>query len=400
MKAVVYKGSHQVAVENVDDPRIESPGDVIVRITTSGICGSDLHMYDGRTAVEPGLVFGHEPMGVVEEVGDGVYLIKKGDRVVMPFNVSCGFCMNCARGFPNACLTANPDNAGAAYGYVGMGPYRGAQAEYLRVPFADYNCIKLPGEPGDKYEDDFLLLSDVFPTGFHATELAMVQAGMTVAIFGDGPVGLLAAMSALMKGASEVYVVDNVKERLDKVKAIGAIPVNFNDGDPVEQILELRRSNKSLREMMRPGEEKMIGVMCGIDAVGYQAVDWEHQPEEHPSRVMQDLIRLVNPTGHLGAIGVYLPMDPGGVTPEAKQGQFPVWFGKLWEKGLTLGTGQTPVRKYAERLRDMIVAGRAKPSEIVTRRISFDEVPEAYEKFDTREKGYTKVLIKPEKSWI
>lgn len=395
MKAVVYKGPGNIAVEEVPDPRIEAGTDVLMRITSSGICGSDLHMYEGRTAAEPGLVFGHEPMGVVEEVGGEVALIKKGDRVVVPFNVSCGFCFNCSRGFPNACLTMNPDQAGAAYGYVSMGPYRGGQAEFLRVPYADYNCLKLPGEPKDSFEDDFVLLSDVFPTGYHATELAMVQPGSTVAIFGAGPIGLASALSAEMRGASEIYVVDTVPDRLSQVKALGAIPIDATKGDPVEQIIQLRQQNKLLQQTLRPGEEKMIGVMCGIDAVGYQATDLEQPERERPNVVLDQLIRLVNPTGHIGVIGVYLPEDPGGIDPMAKKGEFPLWFGKLWEKGITVGMGQAPVKNYNYFLRDMIIAGRTKPSMIVSKRIGFDDVVEAYRRFNLRESGYTKVVIKP-----
>ena len=208
MKAVVYNGARDVRVEDVPEPRIEEPTDAIVRITSSGICGSDLHMYDGHTPAEPGIILGHEPMGVVEEVGDGVSIIKEGDRVVMPFNVACGTCYNCLRGYSSACLVMNPQGAGAAYGYVTMGPYRGAQAEMLRVPRADWACLKLPGRPGDDKEDDYVMLADVFPTAFHATEMAKVSSGKTVAVFGAGPVGLLSAYCSMLKGASEVYVVD------------------------------------------------------------------------------------------------------------------------------------------------------------------------------------------------
>src|SRR4051812_991980 len=187
MRAVVYQGPRQVSVEAVEDPAMQEPTDAIVRMTSSALCGSDLHMYEGRTAAQHGIVFGHEPMGVVEEIGPGVRALKPGDRVVMPFNISCGFCASCTRGNYHACLTLNPDNAGAAYGYVGMGPHRGGQAEYLRVPYADVNALKLPGEPGDAWEDDFVLLADVFPTGYHATEMAAVQPGDTVAVYGAGP---------------------------------------------------------------------------------------------------------------------------------------------------------------------------------------------------------------------
>lgn len=178
MKAVVYKGKDRVSVEEVPDPKIEGPCDAIVKITTAAICGSDLHMYEDRSSASPGCIFGHENQGVVQEVGRGVTSIKIGDRVVLPFNIACGFCFNCTRGYTNACLTMNPKTAGAGYGYADMGPYRGGQAEFLRVPYADFNCLKLPGKPGDSFEDDFVLLADIFPTGWHAAELANVKAAI------------------------------------------------------------------------------------------------------------------------------------------------------------------------------------------------------------------------------
>lgn len=395
MRAVVWKGKGKVAVEQVDDPRIEAETDVVVRISTAGICGSDLHMYEGRTVAKPGVVLGHENMGVVEEVGRAVRQLAKGDRVVLPFNVSCGTCFNCARGYTNACLVANDDAAGAAYGYVGMGPYRGGQAELLRVPYAEANCIKLPGKPGDELEDDFLLLSDIFPTGYHAAVMANVQPGSTVAVFGAGPVGLLSAYSAMIRGAAEVYVVDAIPERLAKAQQIGAIPVDFRKGDPARQIKDLRLGNPLVRGAMRPGEEKMAGVMCGIDAVGYQAKDLADPSEEKATSVAEQLAELVNPTGAIGVIGVFLPQDPGGKDAAAKQGAYRIPWGRLWEKGIQVGTGQTPVRHHSLVLRDLIIAGRAKPSFIVTRRIPLDDAPDAYARFDRREPGHTKVLVKP-----
>jgi glutathione-independent formaldehyde dehydrogenase len=395
MRAVVWKGPGKVSVEQVPDPRVESATDVLVRISTAGICGSDLHMYEGRTAAEPGVVLGHENMGVIEEVGAAVKGLAKGDRVVLPFNVSCGTCFNCARGFTNACLVTNEEAAGAAYGYVGMGPYRGGQAELLRVPWGEANCIKLPGKPGDELEDDFLLLSDIFPTGYHAAEMARVQPGTTVAIFGAGPVGLLAAYSAMLRGAAEVYVVDAVPERLQKAESIGAVAIDFRKGAPAEQIRELRLKNPLIRGAMRKGEEKMAGVMCGIDAVGYQARDFQDPSHEQPTSITEQLAEVVNPTGAIGVIGVFLPEDPGGKDEAAKQGSYHVPWGKLWEKGISVGTGQTPVRRYSLLLRDLIIAGRAKPSFIVSRRIPLSEAPDAYQKFDRREPGYTKVRIKP-----
>ena len=387
MKAVVYRGPGKLAVENQKDPEIQEQSDAIIRLTTSGICGSDLHMYEGRTAAEPGIVLGHENMGVVEKVGSDVKAIRVGDRVVLPFNIACGFCFNCSRGYTSACLTANPDGVSAGYGYVGMGPHRGGQAELLRVPYADFNCLKLPGTPGDEFEDDFLLLSDVFPTGYHGTELAHVEPGSTVAIFGAGPVGLLAAHSAFIRGASEVYVVDRYKDRLDLAKKLGAVPIDFTQGDPVEQIKNLRLNRKDFRGSLRPGEEKMAGVMCGIDAVGYQSFD-------SPSQILEWLSKVVNPTGSIGIVGVYLPQDPGGSDEKKKKGIIDVALGDLFDHGVTIGMGQTPVKKYNVYLRDLILSGRAKPSQIVSHRISLDEVPEAYRKFDQRGNGYTKVVIK------
>jgi glutathione-independent formaldehyde dehydrogenase len=184
MKAIVYEGTRRVGVREVEDAVIEDPTDVVVRVTSSAICGTDLHMYDGRTGAEPGLVIGHEPLGVIERAGSEVSLVKPGDRVVIPTHLFCGMCFNCVRGYTAACLRVRPGGFGAAYGYAGLGPYRGAQAELLRVPFADANCVRVPGSPLDELEDDLVLLADAFVTGWHATELAFMQPGTTVAVFG------------------------------------------------------------------------------------------------------------------------------------------------------------------------------------------------------------------------
>jgi glutathione-independent formaldehyde dehydrogenase len=398
MKAVSYEGEYKVAVKEQPKPELKAPTDAILRVTTSGICGSDLHMYDGRTPLEEGTVVGHEIMGVIDQVGEAVTSIKKGDRVVLPFNIACGFCFNCHRGHTEACLTMNPEQPHAAYGYAGMGPYQGGQAEFVLVPHADFNCLKLPGQPGDEWEEDFLLLSDVFPTGFHATELACVQPGKTVAVFGAGPVGLLAAYSAILKGASEVYVVDNIRERLDKAEELGAIPVDFSEGDPVEQIFQLRRRNRGIQQALRPGEEKMKGVDCAIDAVGYQARDDKKPNQEKPTQVLENVLRVVNATGHVGIIGVYMAPDPGAKDDHAKQGIFPFPIADFFDKGIVMGSGQAPVKKYNEYLRDLIVNGKAKPSKIVSHRIRIDDAPQAYDKFDRRIEGYTKVLIQFERA--
>ena len=383
MRAVVYKKPFEVAVENVPDPTIKHPNDVIVKITSSCICGSDLHMYEGRTAAEPGIVFGHENMGVIQEVGSAVKERKVGDRVVMPFNVACGFCKNCQRGYTGFCTTVNPGFAGGAYGYVAMGPWVGGQAEYMQVPFADFNCLPLPR--GTENEADYALLADIFPTGYHGAELADVRPGESVAVFGAGPVGLMATYSCLIRGAAEVYSVDHVKERLDKAAEIGAIPINYDEGDPVQQIKDRRGGT---------------GVDKGIDAVGYQATAAGSsaaggEQDEVPNIVLNQLIDAVNPTGALGIPGLYVPSDPGGVDEAAKRGALSINFGRLFEKGLRLGTGQCNVKRYNAYLRDLIAAGRASPSFVVSHELPLDDATDAYRRFDRREDGYTKVILNP-----
>jgi len=376
VKAVVYKEPHTVEVEEVPDPRIESPTDVIIRVTSTAICGSDLHMYEGRTAAEPGTVFGHENMGVIEEIGSGVVSLRKGDRVSVPFNVACGFCKNCLAQRTGFCLTVNPGFAGGAFGYVQMGPYTGGQAEYLRVPFADFNCLPLP--PGTEHENDFAMLSDIFPTGYHAAAMADVGTGDTVTVMGAGPVGLMAAYSSLLRGAAKVFVVDRVPNRLRLAEQIGAIPINYAEADPVMQILDANGGE---------GTDK------GIDAVGYQATVPEG--EEQPAVVLDTLVEIVRPTGMLGVVGLYVTHDPGAPTEEASRGELLFKIGRFFEKGLRMGTGQANVKSYNRQLRDMIIAGRAKPSFVVSKEVPLEAAPEAYAKFDAREEGYSKVVLKP-----
>ncbi|KAF9047684.1 hypothetical protein BJ165DRAFT_1467690 [Panaeolus papilionaceus] len=372
MRAVVYDKPFTVTIREVEKPKILHPDDVIVKVTTTCICGSDLHMYEGRTGAQAGIVFGHENMGLVDEVGEGVTLLKKGDRVVMPFNVACGRCLNCEEGKSAFCTHVNP-----GFGYVSMGPYPGGQAEYVRVPFADFNALKLP--PGTEHEEDFALLADIFPTGWHGVQLSGFKPGESIVVFGAGPVGLMAAYSATIRGASEVYVVDRVKERLDKAKEIGCIPIDFSQTDAVDQILKLRNG----REVDR-----------GVDAVGYQATSGNGKTEQ-PNIVLESLIRVVKPTGGLGIPGLYVPNDPGAPDSAAAKGYISFPFGKLFEKGLSVGTGQCNVKAYNRYLRDLIIAGKAKPSFVVSHNLPLDEAPDAYDKFDRRVDGYTKVLLHP-----
>ncbi|EOD70496.1 glutathione-independent formaldehyde dehydrogenase [Amycolatopsis vancoresmycina] len=378
MKAVVYRGPRQVEVREVPDPAIDQPTDAIVKITTTNICGSDLHMYEGRTAVEEGKVLGHENMGIVVEIGAGVTRVKIGDRVSVPFNIACGTCRNCLDGWTSFCLRVNPTEGmdGAAYGYANMGPYDGGQAEYLRVPYADFNLLDLPA--GTEYENDFTMLSDIFPTGWHGTELAGMRPGDRVVVFGAGPVGLLAAHSAVIRGAAEVYVVDKERDRLAMAEKIGVLPVDFSEADPVEQI------------MAATGGQ---GADCGVEAVGYQAHD--HSGQEHPELVLDNLVKSVRSTGGIGVVGVYVPQDPGAATEGAEEGRIGFDYGTLFTKGQRMGTGQCPVKRYNRRLRDLIITGRATPSFLVSHELPLDQAAEGYERFDHREDGWTKVLLRP-----
>lgn len=377
MKALVYHGPKDVRIDEVPDPKIENSKDVLVKITTTNICGSDLHMYDGRTDVEEGKILGHENLGEVIEIGKAVENIKVGDMVCLPFNISCGFCKNCERGLTGFCLTTNPGNAGAAYGYAGMGPYEGGQAEYLRVPFGDFNCLKLP-EDAKERENDYVMLSDIFPTGWHATELSGLKPGESIVIYGCGPVGLMAAHSAMIKGASKVIIVDRHPDRLKLAEDIGVIAINDAKGDHVEQILELTDGD---------------GADRGCECVGYQC----HDPAGHevPNATMNDLVQSVRATGGMGVVGVFVSEDPGAADKLAKEGKIAFDLGNFFEKGLHMGTGQTNVKAYNRYLCELIHAERAKPSWIISHELSLDEAADAYKHFDTREKGWTKVILHP-----
>jgi threonine dehydrogenase-like Zn-dependent dehydrogenase len=297
--------------------------------------------------------------------------------VCMPFNISCGHCKNCERGLTGFCLNANPGHAGAAYGYAEMGPFHGGQAEYLRVPYADFNCLRLPEDAREK-QNDYVMLSDIFPTGWHATELAGLMPGESVVIYGCGPVGLMAAHSAMIRGASQVMVIDRHPDRLKLAEEIGAIAIDDSDGDHVEQVLELT------------GGE---GADRGCECVGYQC----HDPAGHeiPNMTMNDLVKSVRPTGGLGVVGVFVPQDPGGADELAKKGEIAFDFGALFGKGQRIGSGQTSVKAYNRYLCNLIHQDRAKPSWIVSHELPLDQAPEAYRHFDAREPGWTKVVLHP-----
>jgi glutathione-independent formaldehyde dehydrogenase len=377
MRALVYHGPKKVSVDEVPDARIERPTDALIRVTTTNICGSDLHMYEGRTDVEEGKVLGHENMGEVIEVGSGVDRVKVGDMVCLPFNIGCGFCKNCEAGLTGFCLTANPGNAGAAYGYADMGPYNGGQAELLRVPWADWNALVLPDDAREK-QADYVMLSDILPTGYHGTELAQVGTGDSVVIWGAGPVGLMAALSAQLRGADQILVVDRQPDRLRLAEKIGATPVDDSAGDAVQQVLEATRGE---------GADK------GVEAVGYQAHD--HNGQESPGLTINSLVQAVRPTGRIGVVGVFVPEDPSAQDELAQEGKFAFDFGTFFFKGQAMGTGQANVKQYNRGLRNLIHRGKVQPSVIVSQELSLDQAAEGYQRFDDREDGWTKVLLHP-----
>ena len=266
---------------------------------------------------------------------------------------------------------------GGAYGYPSMGGYQGGQAEYLRVPFGDFNCLKLP-EDAEEKEADYAMLADIWPTGWHGTELAGVRPGDSVVVFGGGPVGLMAALSAQVKGAEQVMLVDRHPDRLELAEQIGVIAIDDSEGSAVDAVLEHTRGEGAAR---------------GVEAVGWQA----HDPQGHevPASTINDLIACVRPTGGLGVVGVFVPEDPESGDELMREGKLAVDFGLLFQKGLKLGTGQANVKQYNRELRDLIHVGKAKPSWVVSHHVHLDDGPDAYARFDAREEGYTKVVLHP-----
>ncbi|MBB3589628.1 threonine dehydrogenase-like Zn-dependent dehydrogenase [Sphingomonas sp. BK481] len=334
-------------------------------------------MYEGRTDFETGRILGHENLGEVIEVGTAVDRVKKGDIVCLPFNIGCGFCENCEKGLTGYCLTCNPGTAGAAYGFAGMGPFEGGQAEVLRVPYGDFNCLVLPEDAREK-EDDYVMLSDILPTGWHATELSGLLPGESVAIYGAGPVGLMAAHSAAIKGASEIFVVDSHADRLELATKLGAIAIDSSKVDPVQEILN--RTNG-------------LGTDRGCECVGYQCCDRHGKEANHVT--MNNLVGSTKATGGIGVVGVFIPEDPNAADELQKQGKMAFDFGAFWFKGQQIRTGQANVKAYNRRLARLIHTGKATPSQIISHRLKLDEAPDAYKHFDDRDAGWTKVVLKP-----
>jgi glutathione-independent formaldehyde dehydrogenase len=348
----------------------ECPHGVILKVVASNICGSDQHMVRGRTTAPVGLVLGHEIAGEVVEKGRDVEFVDVGDLVSVPFNVSCGRCRNCKEGKTGICLNVN-DRPGGAYGYVDMGGWRGGQAEYVMVPYADWNLLRFPDRDQALEKIlDLTMLSDIFPTGYHGCVSAGVGTGSTVYIAGAGPVGLAAATSAFLLGAAVVIVGDLNKERLEQARSFGCATVDVAAGEPKEQIEQIL------------GEPE---VDCGVDCVGFEARGHGKEAEtEAPATVLNSLMDTVRAGGFLGIPGLYVTGDPGAATDPAKVGSLSVRLGLGWAKSHSFATGQCPVMRYHRPLMMAILGDRVEIARNVNATvIPLDEAPRGYTEFDT-----------------
>ncbi|TFD05059.1 formaldehyde dehydrogenase, glutathione-independent [Cryobacterium sinapicolor] len=384
-RAVAYKSPGVVEVIDIDYPTFELkdgpgvnpanvgrkvPHGVILRTVTTNICGSDQHMVRGRTTAPSDLVLGHEITGEVVECGPDVEFIKVGDIVSVPFNISCGRCRNCKERKTGICLNVNPDRPGSAYGYVDMGGWVGGQAEYVLVPYADWNLLKFPDR--DQALDkimDLTMLSDIFPTGFHGAYSAGVGVGSTVYVAGAGPVGLAAAASSQLLGAAVVIVADLNEERLAQARSFGCETIDLRKGDPQDQI------------------EQILGeptVDCGVDAVGFEARGHgKDAGTERPATVLNSLMTVTAAGGGLGIPGLYVTGDPGGVDEAAKVGSLSIRLGLGWAKSLSFTTGQCPVMKYNRSLMMAILHDKVQIAKAVNAQaISLEDAPRGYAEFD------------------
>ena len=391
-RGIAYVGPGKVEVHETDYPKLElqdGPGvnpanvgrklqhGVILKVVTTNICGSDQHMVRGRTTAPPNLVLGHEILGEVIEKGSDVEFIQVGDLCSVPFNIACGRCRNCKEGKTGICLNVNPARPGAAYGYVDMGGWVGGQAEYVMVPYADWNLLRFPDrDQAIAKIKDLAMLSDIFPTGFHGALTAGVQPGSTVYIAGAGPVGLAAAAGAQLLGAAVVIVADLSPERLAQAKSFGCETVDVSQGQPQDQI------------------EQLLGVPevdAAVDAVGFEARGHGQDGQEAPATVLNSLMDLTAAGGAIGIPGLYVTGDPGGVDEAAKVGALSLSFGTGWAKSLSFATGQCPVMKYNYRLMQAILHDKVQIAKAVNATvISLDDAPQGYADFD---KGAAKKFI-------
>jgi glutathione-independent formaldehyde dehydrogenase len=392
-RAVAYKSPGVVEVIDIDYPTFELkdgpgvnpanigrklPHGAILRTVSTNICGSDQHMVRGRTTAPSDLVLGHEITGEVVEVGPDVEFVKVGDIVSVPFNIACGRCRNCKERKTGICLNVNPDRPGSAYGYVDMGGWVGGQAEYVMVPYADWNLLVFPDRDQALEKIlDLTMLSDIFPTGFHGAVTAGVGVGSTVYVAGAGPVGLAAAVGAQLLGAAVVIVADLNEERLAQARSFGCETVDVSKGDPAGQI------------------EQILGVPevdCGVDAVGFEAHgNGPDSGTEAPATVLNSLMSITAAGGALGIPGLYVTGDPGGVDDAAKEGSLSIRLGLGWAKSLSFTTGQCPVMKYNRQLMMAILHDRVHIADAVqATAITLDEAPRGYADFD---KGAAKKFV-------
>jgi len=390
-KIVVYKGPGEVAVEEIEYPKLEvpqqvadamgyksvaAPHAVILRVVSTNICGSDQHMVRGRTTAPVGQTLGHEITGEVIEAGDDVQFINEGDICSVPFNIACGRCRNCKERKTGVCLNVNPARAGSAYGYVDMGGWEGGQANYVLVPFADFNLLKFPDRDQALEKIlDLTMLSDIFPTGYHGAYTAQVTTGSTVYVAGAGPVGLAAAHAAQLLGAAVVIVGDLNEQRLEQARSFGCEAINVGEGTPIEEQIAAIT-----------GEPE---VDCAVDAVGFEA---SSKPgEESPAVVLNQVQSITRAGGSLGIPGLYVTGDPGAADPEAQEGTLKIRFGLGWAKSHAFFTGQCPVMKYNRQLMMSILYDKAQIAKAVNATvIPLEEAPQGYEDFD---KGAAKKYV-------
>ncbi|HET7229478.1 MAG TPA: zinc-dependent alcohol dehydrogenase [Longimicrobium sp.] len=390
MKALAWHGKEDVRCDNVPDPVIEEPTDAIVRITSTAICGSDLHLYDGYVPfMKPGDVLGHEPMGIVEEVGSGVTNLKRGDRVVIPFTICCGACWFCQKGLWSCCDTTNrkPEIAqklmghapAGLFGYSALtGEYPGGQAQFLRVPHANVICLKIESDLPD---EKVLFLSDIFPTGWMAAENADIEPGDTVAVWGCGPVGQFSIQSAWMLGAGRVIAIDRVPERLRMAQEFGkAEIIDFSGGHVYDKLQEMTNGRGPDRCIDAVGAE--AHAFSSIDAI-YDAAKVALMQETDRPHVLREAIMCCRKGGTISMPGVYV-----GVGDKIPLGAF-------MNKGLTLKTGQTHMLRYMKPLLERVEAGDIDPSFVITHILPLEQGPNAYKTFREKQDGCIKVVLKP-----
>lgn len=402
MKAVVFHAVGDIRLDDVPEPKLEQPFDAIVRITASAICGTDLHMVRGTLpGMKPGTILGHEGVGIVEEVGPQVRNLAPGDRVVIPSTIACGWCVYCRAGYFAQCDIANPHGplAGTAFygGPEDTGPFHGLQAERARVPYAHVNLVKLPDVVTD---DQAILLSDIFPTGYFGAELAEIEPGDTVCVFGCGPVGQFAIAAARHLGAGRVLAVDRIGTRLEMARAQGAEVIDFSREDPVEVLRELTGGigpDRVIEAVGVDAERPHAGP--GAKKADEQAESFEEelqavaperagsagfQPGDAPSQALRWAVDAVAKAGTLSIIGVY---------GEASD-RFPI--GAAMNKNLTVQMGNCNHRRYVPMLVELVAAGGLDPTHVLSRREPLVDALEAYRSFDRREAGWLKVELLPQ----